>query len=135
MPLQQTPLVPRDGSNVMGTFSAHLPRCSQVFLKDPVPVSLLCRVQVRDIPDDTTTSQAAQGCQPTPPTSPVHSRQSAGSPGIVVAAGRSYSPQRRLSNTAGYLWSRSLVFVRQPSGPAAACTCYRVHLENYIAQS
>lgn len=50
-PLQQSPAVPRDGSNWMGTFSIHLPTCLQVFLKDPVPVSLLCHVQVRDVPD------------------------------------------------------------------------------------
>jgi len=53
---------------------------SQVFLEDPVPVSLLCHVQVSDVPQGTTTSQAAQGCQPTPPSSPHHSQQSSGRP-------------------------------------------------------
>lgn len=93
----------RSPETVQMPFLLTSPGCSQGFPKDPVPVSLLCHIQVRDVLDGTTTSQAAQGCQTLTSTSPCTQPAKLQQPlGTVAAAGRRCSPQKRLTDTAGH---------------------------------
>lgn len=103
VPLQHTPAVPRDGSNVIGTFSRFFFHSSSVDHEDSLktPVSLL--------PD---------GSQTTPPSCPSKASKALVAPGTVGAAGRSCCPQGWLSSTAGH--SRTLKTVSPPSSPPSS---------------